>query len=60
MVLEFQALSTPGRKLHWLHCTQVPDIVFKTALRTGRQVKDSDGIWKTMAGSKTHGKAATE
>ena len=58
MVLEWQAVSTGGRRMHWIHCSQVPDIVFKTALLTGRQVKDPDGIWKPMAGSSTHGKVA--
>ena len=56
MVFEFQALSAAGRRLHWVHCVQVPDIVFKTALLTGRQVKDTDGVWKSIAGSMSHGK----
>ena len=58
MVIEWQALSAPGRRLHWVHCPQVPDIVFKTALLTGRQVKDGDGIWRPIASSKNRGKVA--
>ena len=58
MIIEWQALSAPARKSHWVHVAAVPAPVMKAATLTGRQCKDDDGTWKPMSLSKTHGKVA--
>ena len=58
MIIEWQALSSPGRKSHWVHVPAVPAPVCKAALLTGRQCKEQDGTWRPMALSKSHGKVA--
>lgn len=56
LLIEWKALCSPGRHLHWIHITEIPESVRKVAVLTGRQVKDDDGVWRNMSRSNTHGK----
>lgn len=59
LLLEWKAKTTPSRHLHWIHVPEVPEVVLKTSLLTGRQVKDEDGVWRPMALSKNMGLVMT-
>ena len=45
LVLELQAERTPGRKLHMIACTNVPNEIFQVGLLNGRQKLNQEGVW---------------